>query len=151
MHKHSVLFNLKSAGVFLDQNSAVIIIVIVWNQLDVAVLNQSHCVCTYMFSSAGVSLSGETSPGSEPPLDQREASRARRRRSLSTSSASSMLLWAVSLERREEMFSQKRCEVTEWWDETQVDQFFADSYEDIDFSSISRVHSNIVSLTDFTE
>ena len=50
-----------------------------------------------MPSSAGVPLSWETPPGGLLPL--RKDSRALRLRSLSTSSASSTLLWVVTLER----------------------------------------------------
>lgn len=55
--------------------------------------------CTHVFSSGGISPSSDDSPGADPLFLRRKDSRALRRRSLSTSSASSMLLWAVSLER----------------------------------------------------
>lgn len=61
--------------------------------------------CTHVFSSGGISPSSDDSPGAEPLFLRRKDSRALRRRSLSTSSASSMLLWAVSLERKEHSIS----------------------------------------------
>lgn len=61
--------------------------------------------CTHVFSSGGISPSSDDSPGAEPLFLRRKDSRALRRRSLSTSSASSMLLWAVSLERKEDYIS----------------------------------------------
>lgn len=55
-----------------------------------------------MFSSVGIPFSGEDSTSVEPLFVCSKASRALRRCSLSTSSASSMLLWAVSLWRKED-------------------------------------------------